>query len=117
MIEIVNPTLDDYMARVRHLASYYLGDADQWYNLPSANIDNEDHRDEFSFIRMALWDKLMEREFFPFSSPPGEVTLFNQCGTQEPGATIPGSSILDGDDWALIATQRLSAATSIAASF
>jgi hypothetical protein len=105
MIEIVNPSLTDYMNRVRFFASRYIGDANKWYELRDAQLSDED-RDEFSFIRMAVWDKLMEREFFAFSSPPGQVGLFSQCGETEPG-TIPGSFILGGDDWALTNTLNL----------
>jgi hypothetical protein len=60
MIEIVNPTLTDYMNKVQLLAELYLGDADDWFKLRESDITDEDQRDEFSFIRMALWDKLME---------------------------------------------------------
>ncbi len=116
MIEIVNPSLDEYMTRVRSFGSQYLGDADLWFKLTPSDINEEDDRDEFSFIRMALWDKLIEQEFFTYSSPPGQVNLFSQCGTPEPGAN-PGSSILDGDGWELINMQRLSSASSIAVSF
>jgi len=106
MIEIVTPPLTEYMARVRFFASEYLGDSDKWFTLREADLVDEDHRDEFSFIRMALWDKLMEREFFAFSSPPGQVNLFSQCGSTEPG-TIPGSFILGGGHWVLPNTQSL----------
>lgn len=106
MIEVVNPPLTEYMERVRSLASRYLGDENKWYELRASELEDEDDRDEFSFIRMAVWDKLVESEFFPFSSPPGQVGLFSQCGSTEPG-TIPGSVILGGDDWALTNTQSL----------
>ena len=94
------------MERVRSFASRFLGDANKWYELRVSQLENEDDRDEFSFIRMAVWDKLIEREFFLVSSPPGQVGLFSQCDATEPG-TIPGSFILDGDDWALTSTQSL----------
>jgi hypothetical protein len=110
MIEVVNPSLNEYMARVRSLASRYLGNEDMWFTLNSSAISDEDDRDEFSFIRMALWDKLMEREFFTLSSPPGQIGLFSHCETVEPGATIPGSLIWEGEDWVPIATQRSSTA-------
>ena len=87
MIEVVTPTLDEYMVRVRLFGTRYLGDANEWYKLRTSDIDAEDDRDEFSFIRMALWDKLMNKEFFN-SGPPGQaeqVNLFGQCDTQEPG--------------------------------
>jgi len=88
MIEVVNPTLDEYMTRVRSMGERYLGDANEWFSLSKDIISDEDDRDEFSFIRMALWDKLIVA-FFD-SSPPGQpyrVNLFNQCDTQEPGET------------------------------
>jgi hypothetical protein len=106
MVKVVNPTLNEYMERVRFFATRYLGDANKWYELNVSQLDNMDDRDEFTFIRMALWDKLMDMEFFAFSSPPGQVPLFSQCGASEPG-TIPGSFIFGGDYWALTNTQSL----------
>ena len=55
---------------------------------------------------------IMEREFFTYSSPPGQTELFNHCGTSEPGETIPGSLILEGENWVHINTQSLSTAYS-----
>ena len=106
-VEVVNPTSDEYMTRVRVLATKYIGDADKWFKLTPSDVTEEDDRDEFSFIRMALWDVLMEREFFPTVSPPGQGHLFNQCVTPEPGS-FPGSSLLGGEIWALISMPRLS---------
>jgi hypothetical protein len=59
------------MEIVRGIADRSVGDANNWYKLRPVDIVDDDDRDEFSFIRMAVWDKLIEREFFPFSSPPG----------------------------------------------
>jgi hypothetical protein len=61
MVEIVSPTLDEYLARVRQLSEKYLHDPDSWFQLTIADIPESDDRDEFSFIKMALWDKLIER--------------------------------------------------------
>ncbi|WP_041596851.1 hypothetical protein [Granulicella tundricola] len=105
-IEVVSPPLSAYMAKVRTLAENYLGDADKWFDLRDDKITDADDRDDFSFIRMAVWDKLMESEFFAFSSPPGQVGLFGQGCIAEPG-TLPGSFILGGDDWAHTSTRTL----------
>jgi hypothetical protein len=63
MVEIVSPTLDEYLARVRQLSEKYLHDPDSWFQLTITDIPESelDDRDEFSFIKMALWDKLIER--------------------------------------------------------
>jgi len=115
MIEVVTPSLTEYMAKVRFFASQYLDDADLWYKLREADLADEDDRDEFSFIRMAVWDKLMEREFYPFLSPPGQVGLFSQGDIAEP-EMISGSFICGGADWAHINTQRSLIGCSIALS-
>ncbi len=107
MIEVVSPPLSLYMDQVRAFAYRYLGDADLWYELKADVISKEDDRDEFSFIRMALWDKLMEREFFLLTEPPGQVDLFGQCDITEPG-TSPGSSVFGGDCWVLTDMPRSS---------
>ncbi len=93
MIEVEYPTLNVYMERVHRISAKYLGDENQWWNLDIKNILEENDRDEFSFIRMALWDKLMEKEFFTDYSPPGQPSLFGNCAIEEPGDN-PGSSIL-----------------------
>jgi hypothetical protein len=91
MVEIINPSLDEYMARVRHLSEVYRGDPGSWYQLTVNDIPESDDRDEFSFIRMALWDKLLEKEFFPTNESRVQLNLFNVCYADEPGE-FPGSS-------------------------
>jgi hypothetical protein len=51
------------LARVRQLSEKYLHDPDSWFQLTITDIPESelDDRDEFSFIKMALWDKLIER--------------------------------------------------------
>jgi len=115
MIEIVSPTLSEYMLKMRGFASKYAEPDGAWYELTEEAITNDEDRDEFSFIRMALWDKLIDEEFFPSTSPPGPVIFSGQCGEPEPG-TSPGSFILDGDYWMHTITQRLSIGSSIAVS-
>jgi len=105
MIEIISPPLSHYHDTVRLFAARYIGDADEWYKLNEQVITDGDDRDYFTFIRMALWDKLMEEEFRSWMSPPEQVDLFGECDTTEPGGN-PGSFILDGHCWALINTRR-----------
>lgn len=93
MIQVDYPALDVYMARIHTMSEMYLGDETAWLSLKAEAISDEEDRDEFSFIRMALWDKLMEKEFFLDYSPPGQPSLFTQCVSKEPGDN-PGSSIL-----------------------
>jgi len=90
MVEIVSPTLEEYLVRVRQLSGIYRGDPDSWFQLTIDDIPETDDRDEFSFIRMALWDKLLENEFFPKDKSRSQLNLFNDCDETEPGA-IPGS--------------------------
>lgn len=105
MIEIVSPTLSEYMVKVRNFASKYAKPNVAWYELTEDVITCDDDRDEFSFIRMALWDKLIDEEFFPSTSPPSSVSFSGQCGESEPG-TIPGSFILESTTWAHTNTQN-----------
>jgi hypothetical protein len=93
MIEVVNPTIDDYLVRVHSISAKYLNDPGEWLQLTPSVISDSDDRDEFSFIKMALWDQLMEKEFFSPTSPPGQASLFSVCTSSEPGV-IPGSTIL-----------------------
>lgn len=105
IVEIVSPTLDEYMARVRHLSEVYLRDPEKsWYQLTVSDIPESDDRDEFSFIRMALWDKLLEREFFPKNESQAQLNLFGKCDAAEPG-DIPGSTFW-GESWELTNTQN-----------
>ena len=107
MVEIVSPTLEEYLARVRQLSAKYLNDPDSWFQLTIADIpesdDQSDDRDEFSFIRMALWDKLLEYEFFP-KNPRTQLNLFKECDAVEPGLN-PGSTFWSGP-WELTNTQN-----------
>lgn len=100
MVEIVRPTLDEYMERVRRLSGVYLGNQDLWYELSVDKILDEDDRDEFCFIRMAMWDKLVEKEFFLSQGPLMQANLFGECDQVEPGM-FPGSTFLGGESWAL----------------
>lgn len=104
MVEVVNPTLDEYMAQVRKLSEVYRGDPGSWYELTINDIPESDDRDEFSFIRMALWDRLLEMEFFPRNESRTQLNLFNDCDAIEPGA-LPGS-IFWGQPWELTNTQN-----------
>jgi hypothetical protein len=104
MVEIVNPTLDEYMARVRHLSEVYGKGSELWYELTADDIPESDDRDEFSFIKMALWDKLLEKEFFPPNESRTQLNLFNECNAEEPGE-IPGSSFWSAP-WELTNTQN-----------
>jgi hypothetical protein len=104
MVEIVSPTLDEYMARVRHLSEVYRRDPGSWYQLTVDDIPESDDRDEFSFIRMALWDKLLEKEFFPENESRTQLNLFSECDAVEPGDN-PGSTFW-GEPWELMNTQN-----------
>jgi hypothetical protein len=102
-IEIVRPTTDHYMERVCTMAKTYLTVEKSWYELELTDITDEDDRDEYSFIRMALWDQLMKREFYK-DNPPDSLDSLNACGTVEPGI-LPGSFILGGGVWQQLNTQ------------
>ena len=102
-IQIISPTLDYYLERVRALSYVNLGDADSWVKLDEKNIPGEDDRNEFIFIKMALWDKLIEKDYFydSYESSPPE-----RCEILEPGVN-PGSSIFGGVNWAHMTMQNL----------
>ena len=104
MVEIVSPTLEEYLVRVRQLSKKYRDDPDSWFQLTIEEIHDLDDRDEFSFIRMALWDKLLENEFFPKDKSRIQLNLFNECETVEPGLN-PGSTFWSGS-WELTNTQN-----------
>lgn len=93
MVEIVHPSLDEYMTQIRHLAEVYGNGSENWYKLTIRDIPEtaEDDRDDFRFIRMALWDQLLEREFFPESSTRFRLNRSSECNTVEPGEN-PGST-------------------------
>ncbi len=104
MVEIVSPTLEEYLARVRQLSAKYRNDPDSWFQLTIADIPELDDRDEFSFIRMALWDRLLENEFFPKDVSRAQLNLFKECDPVEPGLN-PGSTFWSGP-WELANTQN-----------
>lgn len=103
-IEIISPPLSEYMMKMRAFASKYAAPDGAWYELKEEAFTNDDDRDEFSFIRMSLWDKLIDEEFFPSTGPPGQVIFSGHCGESEPG-TLPGSFILGGGSWVLTNTR------------
>ncbi len=90
-VEVVYPTLEDYVVRVDELAKKY--DCGFWMNLKLEHMD-EDDRFEFSFIKECLWENLIRHEFAieeikvggppgcqPFSAPdkPGDVPGLSFC--------------------------------------
>jgi len=105
MVEIVSPPLEEYLDRVRQLSEKYLHDPDSWFQLTITDIPESelDDRDEFSFIKMALWDKLVER-LFPKDMSRNQLNLFKECDAVEPGFN-PGSTFWSGP-WELINTQN-----------
>lgn len=108
IVEIVSPTLEEYLARVRQLSGKYLNDPDSWPQLTIEGIPEEsDDRDEFSFIRMALWDKLWDKFLeneFPKDISRTQLNLFKECDVVEPGFN-PGSTFWSGP-WELTNTQN-----------
>jgi hypothetical protein len=104
VVNVVNPTLDDYMDRVCSMSRQYQGESANWFELTPEMITDEDDRDEFDFIRMALWDKLIEKEFFASTETITNPTLVEVCDSVEPGNS-PGSTLWGGDVWELTNTQ------------
>jgi hypothetical protein len=104
MVEIVSPPMEEYLVRIRQLSAKYRNDPDSWFELKIDDILDLDDRDEFSFIRMALWDKLLEKEFFPKDISRTQLNLFKECDAAEPGLN-PGSTFWSGP-WELINTQN-----------
>lgn len=100
-IVVVSPTLENYMDRVRSMAQTYVGDEDKWFTLSEESISDADDRDEFSFIKMAVWSQLMEREFFPPCAP---FRINNRNTSTEPGIS-PGSVFWVGVNWTPITMQ------------
>jgi len=93
MVEIIHPTLDEYMAKIRNLANKYHKNPDAWYTLSIEDIpeNEEDDRDDFRFIRMALWNQLSEKEFLSEGTTRFRLNQSHECTNVEPGAN-PGST-------------------------
>jgi hypothetical protein len=90
MVVVVHPTLEDYSSQVHAIAEKY--GLDSWLDLyEHPEKMNEEERDDFSFIAMAVGDQLIHREFnSPDRSPGGRDT---DDVLVEPGL-IPGSTVL-----------------------
>ena len=62
MVVVVHPTLEDYSSQVHAIAEKY--GLDSWLDLyEHPEKMNEEDRDDFSFIAMAVGDQLIHREF------------------------------------------------------
>lgn len=88
-IQIIRPTVDEYLAIVRNMAIKY--GHRSWLELSTTEME-EDDKIQFSFIERSVGDQLILQEFElnDPSEPPGEENV--ECQTFEPGF-IPGSKV------------------------
>ena len=92
MVVVVHPTLEEYSEQVHAIAKRH-GLASWLELIECPEKMSKEERDDFSFITMAVGDKLIHREFISPSWSPGED---NKADIElEPGM-IPGSTVLLG---------------------
>ena len=92
MVVVVHPTLEEYSSQLHAMAEKY--GFETWLELfENPEKMNEDDRDDFSFITMAVGDQLIHREFLSRDQSPGGDRASDM--QVEPGLSS-GSTVLLG---------------------